>query len=111
MFEVCACNEVGDIVVVILDGGLGLDVSLQETLNLLVLLGSNLLEDIRNHILELLGLRVAGGDQQLLSHRELNCTTGLEGENTPFHLLLGFLMFTTVLSSLNRLISSMSLRA
>ena len=66
MLEVGASHEVGDIVVI--GSGVRLSGSLEEALNLLVLLRANLLEDLRDHILELLGLRVAGGTQELLSH-------------------------------------------
>jgi hypothetical protein len=71
LLEVGTGHEVRNIVVVSF-GTSGLCSSLEETSDLLILLGSDLLEDIRYHILELLGLGVAGCDQQLLSHRELN---------------------------------------
>ena len=69
LLEVGASDKVGNIVVI---GFLGLSSTLEESLNLLVLFRANLLEDVRNHVLELLGLRIAGGDQQLLTHRELD---------------------------------------
>jgi hypothetical protein len=35
-----------------------------------------LLEDLRDHVLELLRLWGTGGDQELLTHRELDYTEG-----------------------------------
>jgi hypothetical protein len=93
LFEVGAGNEVWNIVVVGFSLGL-----LEQTLDLLVLLGSYLLEDLRDHVLELLRLWGTSGDQELLTHRELDYTEGKFRRRRAKRLakkrdlLLGFLM-------------------
>jgi hypothetical protein len=46
--------------------------TLEQALDLLVLLRANLLQDLRDHVLELLRLWVSGRTEELLSHGELD---------------------------------------
>lgn len=79
-------NEVGHIIVISLSGGFTVEVS-ELALQELVLLRSNLLEDIGHHILEVLCLGGSSNDEEVLSdgelgYRELECL---------IHLLCGLL--------------------
>ena len=63
-------DEVWHVIVVILNCTLTVEVS-ESTLQELVLLWSDLLEDIWHHIFKLLGLGSSGNNQQVFSHGEL----------------------------------------
>lgn len=69
-------HEWGHVVLVVLNGRLAtcglLGEVTHEVLEGLVLLGANLLDNVGKHVLELLGLRGAGDDQQVLADGELD---------------------------------------
>jgi hypothetical protein len=70
LLEVRASHEVRDIIVI--GSGFWLGSTLEQALDLLVLLRANLLQDLRDHVLELLRLWVSGRTEELLSHGELD---------------------------------------
>lgn len=67
-------NKFGNVVLIFLASLAFRDDVLDGVLEELELLRADLLEDLGHHVLELLGLRVAGHDQKVLANGELDYT-------------------------------------
>lgn len=64
-------DELGNVVIISLLFLASVELS-ELGLEVLVLLGTDLLEDVRHHVFKLLGLGVAGNDKEVLSDGELS---------------------------------------
>lgn len=107
-------NQLWNVVVIVVIGGAGLSINASSDLLLqeLVLLGSDLLENIWHHFFEALGLGCSWHNQKILSHRERGCTRKrykrLITQKRCCYLLYGLRKWMTVWSSLNMFTSSIS---
>ena len=102
-------DELGNVIVVVLSLVLGASQLSKLGLEILVLLGTDLLEDVWHHAGKFFGLGVSGDDQKVLPHGELGCKKRGETDGEG-HLLWGLFKLITVLSSKNMFTSSISCR-